>query len=571
MFLKRVSNFAWPWHGYAKGHNLHLPNGATRETPEPEDGDTLYQRLPWAPGAALTPEQTAADAAVGMQRLDYFLLSTRDHRVYGRIDLGSMGWVYAAPNGTAWAVRLNGINVFDSSWNGEVEAARIGGIGKPSAIHLAPLVLADTGQSHPSLPSELLGSYGALDPGYTIPAAPAFKICDISPDGRRAILMATRGGVNFREFLTSIKYIPVGFWLIELDGTPGSDFVANAQVLYTRAQTLGFVSDTGRLPELAQREWSASNATLASVSGVPAHEQRVTLTAVPADPTRESTIPRGGQGFFFGGEIGAGQHHRSIAVTNQILAVWFDPETGVPTPVYADTRLEWSDERPEPTQTASGTSSGDFHSAGGFINRSGLLTWTFSYTITLQREYRIMLKYKDQALEEFIREEREYSFDGEYSGEIYDSHYAPQRAGVYVSIVSEVEAASKKVTHSGGTFTESIPFYPLPRRQDTRYPGDLSATRHMYHVEQPEFFSGSGSSNTSQYEIGVLRYSNNLLCLLTRHGPPAAWDTWIAGPYMTPRGIGGTVIETPGNHSSGTWHPVTEQVIRGESEPVCWT
>lgn len=571
MLLKKLKNLAYPWRGYIQDGLLHLPNGSTRPAHQVLDGDTLLQRLPWAPGADLTPEETALDDAEGMQRPDYFLLSTSDHAVYGSDPLGQLAWVYGAPDGTAWKVEIVGIGPGQASWSGLVRATRYGAIGESPLTFDAPFSLSDRGQASPALPTEYIGVYGSSDPGVRIPRSRGLRLFDISADGSRAVFGEIQDGVRAPNFRSGIDYIPNGFWLAEITGTPGVDFVAKVSTLYTREETLGDLSDTGPLEPHPSISWSAGNAVIASPSGGLTDNQWVTLEAVPADPERDA-VPQSGVGFRYD-QVFPGNDERTVRVVGQVIAVWFDPVTGEPAPVTADTELIWKDQRPEPTQTAAGSITGRFieGAPAGIIDKSGSLTWTFEHSASLHREFRITLRFKGSSISSFIREELEYQHSASYSGDLVPRYVDGEyRAAVYVLETSKTETAVKTVTTPAGSNTEDIAFYPMPGRQDTRYPWGMSATRQLYLIEPIDFFTSSVWQNSSQSELGVLRYSNNLLSLMARTGPPAAWDTWHAGLCLTPGGVAGEALTTPSNRLYGSWHPVTKALIRGEQTPVCW-
>lgn len=560
-----------PWHGLWRNQVIELPNGGTRPGSNISgllSGNTFLQRMPWAPGAERSPEEALADAAAGRQWLDYFLVSggANGRRVYGQLDFwwrgGGEGWVYAAPNGTAWAVWYSGLVLSATEWSGQLHASQIGAFAPGAVVHSHPLNLADTGQSVPALNS-------VTDNGVQLPRAVSDQVVDVLPDGSRAIIGVFHDASHGAGSANGLLVIPRGFYLVELSGTPGVDFSASIGVLYTRAQTLGTLSDSGPLPPFVEHMYGGHGAhSPAYVDGL-AEGESVTFSprAMVANEevdTGEWSAPS---------EVAAvlpGDDQRTIEVTDQIIAAWFDPVTGDPVPVYADTRLYWRDERSDLTQLSSGSLSGTWN--GGAVEGGGSLITQLSYTETIEKEFRITLRAGGVTVTNRINELYQHEYSATWSGSFWTpASIFDDYASVAHSLDAETSVVTRTLTTPSGTQEDTVPLTIFSaRRQDWRYPDPLGATRQMYLIEPYAFFALSPYGNDSPHEVGVLRYSNNLLATLRRETDAAQFDTWIQGTCLTPAGAVPGSITTPKTDRYGTWHPVTHDIERGRDEAVCW-
>ncbi|WP_425056626.1 hypothetical protein [Pseudomonas abyssi] len=558
-----------PWHGLWRNQVVELPNGGTRPGSNISgllSGNTFLQRMPWAPGAERSPEDALADAAAGRQWLDYFLVSggANGRRVYGQLDFwwrgSGEGWVYAAPNGTAWAVWYSGLVLSASAWDGQLHASQIGAFAPGAVVHSHPLNLADTGQSVPALTS-------VTDNGVQLPRAVSDQVVDVLPDGSRAIIGVFHDASHGAGSANGLLVIPRGFYLVELSGTPGVDFSASISVLYTRAQTLGTLSDSGALPPFEPYEYSGIGAVSPAIIEDPADGQSCTF--VPRTMIANESIDTGGWAVpHFVYTLYPGNEQRTIEVVDQIIACWFDPVTGAPVPVYADTRLHWRDERSELEQTGSGSLSGTW--TGSAVDGGGSISWALGYSETIEKEFRITLRAGGQSITSYINETYQHDYTGSWTGAFW-TPIGQDVVGVSQALATETSTVTRTVSTPDGSNTETIPLAVFGLgRQDWRYPDPIGATRQMYLIEPYAFFAVSPYGNDSAHEVGVLRYSNNLLATLRRETDVGQFDTWIQGTCLTPAGAVTGSITTPKTDRYGTWHPVTHDIERGRDEAVCW-
>lgn len=564
--FNRVNQGGMPWQGLVSGNQLQLANGSSKNWSMTigNYGDTIYQKMPWAPGYSATPDQALEDLAAGRTWRDWFLLSGDSKGIYGRFSRafgGAMGWVYAGPDGRPWFVAIYGINTSHTAFNGYVEARLFGGFGVAAETQSAPLVLADNGQP---------GSWPiATVDGIELPGGSNFRLMDVLPDGSKAIFCLTYQAESGQGSAAALGYIPAGFWLVELSGTPGVDFVADVSVLYTRSETIGTLSDTGLLPGRPALTYSAANAAAASPFINPFPGQMCTVTGQTINPFAEPTADAR-NGFTY--SVPVGESERTLQVSGQVLACWFHPDTGQPTPVMATARMEWLDVVEEPTQSAGGTSSGE-RDGNSIPSHSGQINYSISYERLLRRHFSIALSYDGQSITDFLTDERKYTVFGSYVGEISLTLFGGEelRVGAHWEVVSNSGSGERTVTHPGGSTTEPTPYIDYEAYLiDWRYRDPINSTRQLYLVEPMRFFRDSLFVDDAPHELNVLRYSNNALSSVRRTGEPIDLATWRQGSCMTPAGIISGSITTNKTQRYGTWHPVTHALERGYNAPVCW-
>lgn len=216
----KVGIWGWPWHGVISKADdfspseIQLPNATTRLHDMPEAPWYTYRlKVPGVAAIARTPEQVAADLALGMEWRNEAVLCGRYFQVYGR-DLG--GWIYCAADGSRWTI----------NWPDEA-VSRMGLIGKPAdARTLTVNMPVDNGQSTPVVDFGSGAVLVIIDP----------MPLDITPDGRKAIFMQY---CNDPAYSPGERKIPLGFLLAEVVGDIGTAFELNVTVLHNRSATLG--------------------------------------------------------------------------------------------------------------------------------------------------------------------------------------------------------------------------------------------------------------------------------------------------------------------------------------------
>lgn len=311
--IPEVPVFGVPWHGVIRrtedAAELELPNAATLPWVPPvatEDGwgwgHTYLQRMPWAPGAARSIEQATVDTAEGRQWLDYALLSGSQQHLCGT---ALTGWIYAAPDGTAW--HINASHLLSnysggSSYSGAWTVRRMGRIGGSANQVSAVVSLPSTGQASPTFTPPPLS--------LTIRT----RLMDILPDGSKAIVQVVLPYNRDYSSRYPVKWHPLGYWLISVTGTPGVDLAITAEVLRTRAETIGTLSDSGALTP-----------------------QTLTYVARGTISTGGISVPGGTLSTLEWGDSADVEYFRrwgarTQTLTGKVLAMWFN-SSGVPTPV----------------------------------------------------------------------------------------------------------------------------------------------------------------------------------------------------------------------------------------------
>lgn len=521
-----LENWGCPYHGTISGGLLTLPNGSTMDCAEPVSwpgdnagyGNTLLQRMPWAPGAERTPEQAASDLQKGRQWLDYALLSGLYQNLHGSV-IG--GWIYAAPDNRPWLIDAQQIRSYSgqSSWIKALKMTRFGRAGGSGGVRSFTLELANTGQSTPSLTGAVYA-----------------ELADITPDGSKAIVAIylkpsqPAGGFVARH--------PIGFWLIELSGTPGVDFAASVSVLKTREQTIGVASDTGAIP--------ATPAT---------YEIRGTVNESPSPGT--STIAWADSGStsynqFYG--------EREWRIDGKVAAMWFD-SSGVPQPVTVTIERTWEANIGPITSTHTGlltiTSQGGSNSYSGElvqnIKRNGMSRST-TRTVTAT--------FMGQSISASVTKAESGSYDYRWTlaGPTPEQVVTDDSTAVITSSVGIEQADSS-----------------LGRNPS---PGDTSLGTSPQEVatalgDDPWFSVGSGSAAVA-VTVGLWQYSNNLISVITQTGAYDAQNskydwTWHNGSSLTPLGVVSGSDTAPAAARYGSWNPGTGEVVRAQSNPICWT
>lgn len=94
-----IVRFGQPFHGLYRGGVLTLPTSVTITPPPPlpVGSDGFMVKIPDRPVVTTSP----ADAAEGMEWLNYAIVSGENHVFYG-IELGLNSWIYVADDDSAW-------------------------------------------------------------------------------------------------------------------------------------------------------------------------------------------------------------------------------------------------------------------------------------------------------------------------------------------------------------------------------------------------------------------------------------------------------------------------------------
>lgn len=174
----------WPWHGRLTEGQLLLPNGQSRPHPMPDDstfavsnpGDTHLIRVEGVP--AITPEEAAQAPEGGEYWAGRALLSGTD--LYGQ---RLSGWIYQAPSGGKWWVRLENLSIGASLTQGRFRIRRFGVAGGDPGEQLQYFSLPDGVPS----PSDRARVFADLRAG----AGERLQLHSVSATGQHAVLALT--------------------------------------------------------------------------------------------------------------------------------------------------------------------------------------------------------------------------------------------------------------------------------------------------------------------------------------------------------------------------------------------
>lgn len=225
-----VPLWGWPWHGALDSLGvLHLPNGQTMWVSDysyPERYFNYRVKVPGTPDIQRTEAELLEDYAAGREWRNEAIMSGTSLHGQRR-----GGWIYSAPDGSRWIVRIPSETIYEISKL--VEAIRFGDLyGSPVTQGLQI-----------DWPSDDELHYGAkLNLTSNPNANPTTEVkrerwpVDITPDGSKAIFMMYSGPDDQPEQRRGNT--PLGFQLVELSG--GRDGITiTASTLRTLEQTLG--------------------------------------------------------------------------------------------------------------------------------------------------------------------------------------------------------------------------------------------------------------------------------------------------------------------------------------------
>lgn len=217
-----------PWHGLINNDVLIAPNG--RELSWPGFGIVPYHRgtthliqVPGVPEPVRSEAEQTDDTARGYQWRNWAMLTGAAPHLHGQW-LGA--WVYSAPDGSRWAVLLDGLEqvpLGGAAWAGTVTVRRFG--------------LFDGTHDERDFAYSLDPQQPAVA-WVTVPLTP--ELHAVTPDGSQAILMAVSTNRPVHEQAT-----PLGFYRVELSGGV-DDLALSVSVLYGQAAAMG--ASSGSFP-----------------------------------------------------------------------------------------------------------------------------------------------------------------------------------------------------------------------------------------------------------------------------------------------------------------------------------
>lgn len=516
----RVTVWGRPWHGLVEGGTLTLPNGATMSHPYPGDAgdaDVLAFRPPGTPAVARTPEQAAADAAAGRQWLDYALISGRAPRLLYGQSLGGAGtWLYAAPDGSRWLVRLQGATSLRNltvPWSVSVTVERFGEFGAPAESHTLSDTLTDWQQTLPGNPAGLyhVAPHGAVTSAYC-------TVQDVRPDGSQAVLAVEIDDLpsqqDYRGWPHRLPQVALGFVTLSLSGTPGVDAALAAAVVRSRAQTLG------------------TPATSITDGRAQYYFNHIDATWPTSDPFPGASTLR----------ILAGSYSRAASVTGRILSMCYTPGGSLEAITLSAADAQTSNVS-VPT--------------GGTSSFSWTATAAFSASVTLAGPAGSVT----------------LSMSGGAS-------HAYSAAGVVDGFGGEITASSSTDYTIGpdSWSVSAAAITPIVNTVDANLPtGGLAAAEPAgaaYQVTPDMLPVASRGTHPDiiEYVFGVTRYSATAyeLVLATVRVVDDTYQSYRYLGAVTPTVAAATIIATTAEAPYGSAHPVTGDLARARAAPVCW-
>lgn len=545
---------AWgvPWHGRIQGDLLHLPNGTTRDWPQPDGvagglypdhaGYTFLQRLPGAPEIVRTTEEQAADEAAGMEWRDSFIVGGTDTLYapaaldWPQIHSASVGgWIYAAPGGGRWLIKACGIYEFDQGGplNIPVRLVRFGDFGgTPATISLTISATAeDMGQMAPSVSSVVLKA----------------KVEDITPAGDKAIIMLYLGSKT-----------PIGFLLLTLTGTPGVDFVSALTTIKTRAQTLGAQTSSVGATAVKMLAYHDFVTTINNQRGAHPNCGYVETINTPSAVLR---TPLPGES----SNVTVGSGEDRIAITGRILAMWFDP-AGTPQPLALDSTQVYTLSAPEPANSVSGRVVGrvNWSAAGGSCveganSYTEYMSFSMSQTASESLVQSATLSYAGQSVAVEHRHERTVAHAVSYTGTSKVQVTAPiassgTRTGGRTITVDGSVTMTISEDESGVSHQLAGPFVDYP-------PAMLAP---IDNIPRMTTFTLS-ASNPDTWVPAARRWANNLIGWRTSIGAGIS-----VGTALTPLGPMPPDVQIS-TAPFGSLNPLTGEAVFPSATPVSWT
>lgn len=128
-----VARVGYPWHGLYRAGRVTLKNGLIRDFVgvPPVGADAFQVKIPSQPEVVTSVD----DQALGMQWLNYGIVSGRNHIFYGA-ELGDNSWIYIDSSNKPWLVSAS----FDANGSGQLQFADF---NKKSVKHTLNVALSD--------------------------------------------------------------------------------------------------------------------------------------------------------------------------------------------------------------------------------------------------------------------------------------------------------------------------------------------------------------------------------------------------------------------------------------------
>lgn len=539
-----MSRPAWgnPWRGKVQGGAIALPGGASKITEQPQQlnarhydelGATYLQRGPLA-AVTRSPEELAADAAAGRTwRTDAILSGARMHLYGTRLD----GWVYCAADGSRWLVSAAPLTVAlqtDQPFTASLTLTRFGDFSGPAAQQSVAVSLADLGQAEP-------------DPAHPAGTEAYCAVCDIRPDGSKALLMIYQPVVPFAQSSGwhPLHKRPMGWVELQLSGGV-SGITAVLTVVRTRAQTMG--SGT----------WS----NYASGGGVGWEQSDESATVDMGDYLEITYTPRpltsSVTGTSFSWSLAAGNY--SYSFSGRILALWYTAG-GDLEEATLDAATSGTVANPPPTEVVAGSMVIHVPKAGGASTTiSDTRVHTLSRTCTCSEQFSVTFRRGGVAVDQ--------SSGAADSSIFNERRFIWQTAPEYVSRASQVLLDGVTDSEESSTEVAEIRQYLAaisPRWFNALMPGNSAAQSAFRATDMLLLTPGR------QVEIDPVRYSNNLIGLRRyQYDYASGVESWRHGPAARPEGVNGGDEVVAFGAVFGSFNPATQEVVRDQTSAVCW-
>lgn len=560
--MAEIKLLGCPWHGRVQGGLLTLPNAATMDWPQPDgtytdgfgqhykdhSGFTLLQQLPNGYAVERTEDQAVEDAAAGMAWRQTAIVSGQrppiagapdEMRIYG---IPTGGYVYAAPDGSRWLIRLG----THYSWSASVSLS----------LPVSPKRFGEFGaasEQYTLFVTASASSMGQASPSITIAGASYWaRVIDITPDGGKAIIE-----LFLMESTARLRY-PVGFLLLTLSGTPGINFTTSLTVLKTRTETLGTASVTNGIAQ-AYRIHSVDTGTPSvaefDVTGYPTcggyELTTYTLTATDSSGSLGNAL------------VASGTNEWSV--TGRIVAMWFDA-AGVAKPVMLDVGA--SETVDVPAYTINITDNRilrrDRYNTGAAcawdpysVDQAGSGSYSRSASRGLAAQ--ATLAWDGQTVTESVSVSRSHSISGAFELSADPS----SNGGVNIPYLGATESSTTTITMEGNVISPAITWE------------ESTAIIYPSISVDDQVRAGSASVDTvselGEVVFGLARFSNNLLALLrvATGADPSA----IGGAYAhTGFNKSGVMTRAAGaaSHPYGSYNPHTGEAVLNSETPVSW-
>jgi|GEM_PF-3152591 len=546
-----------PQRGLASGGTLNMLGGITRAVRQPSAeyvsdrysyeqtdgfGHTLLQRGPSA-AVARTPDELIEDAARGYDWRTDALISGADMDLYGQT-IG--GFVYCSPDGSRWLIesaRLPYV-MTEQALSLPLQVRRFGDIHGAPDVRTLTATLADMGQADAD-PTQSIGDYADL------------SVCDIQPDGSRALLMLSvpRDVLYVWDYSwENISRQPMGWLELTISGGVAG-LTAGLTVVRSRVQTLG-------VQTYRAHNWTGSG-ELKTYRETYSTEDFGTYTITTATwlttgiPNQYLSYER----LMLDDEI---------SMVGRILALWytaagFDEVT---------CELIWiatgSHTVPVLTATGQRVVRSEKDGSGSTVLEDTLYKKT-SRSGSINVTVDVRLRLNGSVIDEV---------SGGSTTSLFYEHVYRNPSGL--EGITRTETASGSLDGQSGSFVDSSDdaWYLRGANMAPFFYGDNMAQAAVLSSNwgaELYMLDSAGSSVWNKTLCTPRRYSNNLISLAIRSGPyNFAVDgdyefVHRSGPAAYPGGVHSPGLASGAEYTFyGSYNPATGEVVRDQPEPVCW-